>query len=65
MTDNEIKLKVVGIVNDIEQELDSLSKLIYNLNDNFLIDDSPIEQENLEQIISSLREVKISLNKKI
>ena len=65
MTDNEIKLKVVEIVNDIDQEIDSLSKLIYNLNDNFLIDDSPIEVENIEQIISSLREVKISLNKKI
>lgn len=65
MTDNEIKLKVVEIVNDIDQEIDSLSKLIYNLNDNFLIDDSPIEGENIEQIISSLREVKISLNKKI
>lgn len=65
MTDNEIKLKVVEIVNDIDQEIDSLSKLIYNLNDNFLIDDSPIEGENIEQIISSLREAKISLNKKI
>lgn len=65
MIDNEIKLKVVEIVNDIEQEIDILSKLIYNLNDNFLIDDSPIEQENIEQIISSLREVKISLNKKV
>lgn len=65
MTDNEMKLKVVEIVNDIDQEIDSLSKLIYNLNDNFLIDDSPIEQENIEQIISSLREAKISLNKKI
>lgn len=65
MTDNEMKLKVVEIVNDIDQEIDSLSKLIYNLNDNFLIDDSPIEGENIEQIISSLREAKISLNKKI
>ncbi len=65
MNDNEMKSKLAEIINDIDQEIDSLSKLIYDLNDNFLIDDSFIERDNIEQIISSLRTLKFSLHKKI
>ena len=64
MNNLELQTKIKDIINSIDQEVESIEKIIDSLDENFVIDDSPIQLDNLREIQLKMKEIKNNLYQK-
>lgn len=64
MNNLELQTKIKDIINSIDQEVESIEKIIDSLDENFVIDDSSIQLDNLREIQLKMKEIKNNLYQK-
>ena len=64
MNNLELQTKIKDIINSIDQEVESIEKILDSLDVNFVIDDSSIQLDNLREIQLKMKEIKNNLYQK-
>ena len=61
---NNLEGNINDIIREIDQEIENYDRILEDLSENFIIDDNPIYLEEIENIQSKLKEIRINLYQK-